>query len=701
MTINSYISQATHIQESQIQSVLTLLNEGATIPFIARYRKDQTGNLEDHQIFTIQKHSTQYEEIVKRKESILQSIENLAIENADEIKNKINVCWNKKDLEDLYAPYKAKKNTKASIARANGLEGLAKIIMSQNNQPINIKPFIKNNIQTEEDAINGALDIIIEWISESVYSKNSLRRFYNKEAILATKFKKDASSELYKDYEYFSQLAHKMPSHRVLAILRGIEEGILQSSFIIDKNRALEILDKNFIKTNNTQSKLVQKAIQQAFTKNLKPSLEKELLKEIKQKADKTAIEVFSKNLEQLLLTAPIGKKNTLAIDPGFKSGCKIVVLNAQGDLLEDSIIYPHPPINKTTEASKVIQHLSQKHQIQYITIGNGTAGRETEKFIKSIVLNPTIQIHLVSECGASVYSASEIGREEFPNKDVTVRGAVSIGRRTMDPLAELVKIDPKSLGVGQYQHDVDQTLLKTELDYVVTRAVNKVGVQLNTASKHLLQYIAGIGPTLAQNIVQYRTENGKFLNIQNLKKVPRLGNKAFEQAAGFLRIEGDEILDNTAIHPEQYDIVLSICKKLNLKKEQLLGNKEVENILKDTDFVNSIGINTLKDIVSELQKPNIDPRTPIHQIEFNNHINQIEDLFEGMVLQGKVNNLTNFGAFVDLGIKENGLIHISQIANQFINNPAEVLQLHQIVTVKIIEINLAQKKISLSMKNL
>ncbi|GGF77580.1 Tex family protein [Wenyingzhuangia marina] len=694
------IANNTQLAQNNIQAVLDLLNEGATVPFIARYRKDQTGGLEDHEIFKIQKEAISIEELVKRKEYVLETLKELKIDNTQLIDN-IKSCWDKKQLEDLFAPYKSKRKTKASVAKENGLEGLAKIIMSQKSDQINIQPFIKNNIKNETEAIEGAMDIISEWITEHSYSKNQLRRLFNREGVLKSKIKKgkETEAQVYKTYFEFEQKATRLPSHRILAILRGTNEGLLSSGISIDKQTAIELLERNFIKSKNKSAEIVKQAIANTYGKSLKPSLEKELLNELKLKADVEAIQVFSKNLEQLLLAAPIGKKNVLAIDPGFKTGCKVICLNKQGDLLEDTIIYPHPPQQQHSKSIDKVLQLLNKHKIETIAIGNGTAGRETETFIKSINLAKDIAIYLVNENGASIYSASEIGREEFPNHDITVRGAVSIGRRLMDPLAELVKIEPKSIGVGQYQHDVDQTLLKTELDHVVEKCVNKIGVQLNTASKYLLQYIAGIGPGLAKNIVEYRAKNGKFNSLNELKKVSRLGDKAFEQCAGFLRVQGKQPLDNTGIHPEQYSVVNQIAKEQKLSIENLIGNKDILSLNNDINLQEQIGKLTLNDLLNELAKPNIDPRKQEDQLEFSKNITTINDLHDGMILQGQVSNITNFGAFIDLGIKENGLVHISQITHQFINSPNDVLHLNQIVTVKVIQLDLDNKRIGLTMK--
>ncbi|NIJ44654.1 uncharacterized protein FHR24_001093 [Wenyingzhuangia heitensis] len=694
------VAKLTNISEGKVNTILNFLNEGATIPFIARYRKDQTGGLEDFEIFNIQKQSVLVDEIIKRKAHILDTLNNQQI-NDTTLLNRIENSWDKKELEDLFLPYKTKRKTKASVAKENGLEGLAKIIMSQSGSDVNAIRFVKGAIKNEEEAISGALDIVSEWITEHSYSRNQLRRLFTREGMLFSKLKKgkEQEAQTYKTYFEFEQKATRVPSHRILAILRATDEGLLSSGISVDKTTAITQLEKNFIKGNNKASKLLQQAIATTYTKNLKPALEKELLKEIKQKADIDAVNVFSKNLEQLLLASPVGKKRVLAIDPGFKTGCKVVCLNEQGDLLADTIIYPHPPQKQEIKSKDTLSSLVKKHRIEAIAIGNGTAGRETETLVKSISFTADVAIYLVNENGASVYSASEIGREEFPNHDITVRGSVSIGRRLMDPLAELVKIDPKSIGVGQYQHDVDQSLLKSELDHIVERCVNKIGVQLNTASKYLLQYISGIGPALAQNIVDYRTENGKFTNINQLKKIPRLGNKAFEQCAGFLRLQGDQPLDNTGIHPELYKEVSQIAKQLKVNSNDLIGNKEVLTLVDDEQLQNKIGVLALTDLLNELAKPNQDPRNQEDQLTFDENITNINHLHEGMILQGQVSNITNFGAFIDLGIKENGLVHISQITDKFISSPNDVLQLNQVVNIKVIQLDLDQKRIGLTMK--
>ncbi|MGY6648452.1 helix-hairpin-helix domain-containing protein [Wenyingzhuangia sp. IMCC45574] len=700
MNNSQQVAKLTHINQKQVNTVLTLLNDGATIPFIARYRKDQTGGLEDHEVFLIQKQNDLVNELIKRKAHILDTLAAQQVSD-EKLVSKIENSWDKKELEDLFLPYKTKRKTKASVARENGLEGLAKIIMSQNNYGINAGRFVKGAVKTEEEAIQGALDIVNEWIVEHTYSRNQLRRLFQREGMLFSKLKKgkDEEAKTYKTYFEFEQKATKVPSHRVLAILRATEEGLLSSGISVDKTTAIAQLERNFVKGNSESANLIKQAIQTAYSKSLKTALEKELIKEIKQKADVDAVAVFSKNLEQLLLASPIGKKRTLAIDPGFRTGCKVVCLNAQGDLLEETVVYPHPPQQQTHKTIDTLTRLVNKHQIEAIAIGNGTAGRETESLVKSIRFENEIAMYLVNEDGASIYSASEIGREEFPDYDITVRGAVSIGRRLMDPLAELVKIDPKSMGVGQYQHDVDQSLLKTELDHIVEKCVNKIGVQLNTASKYLLQYIAGIGPGLAQNIVDYRKENGKFTNINQLKKVPRLGNKAFEQCAGFLRIQGEQPLDNTGVHPEQYKETELIAKQLKISVKEMIGNQSILSLSNDTSLQEKLGTLTLTDLLNELAKPNQDPRNQDDQLSFDKNITSIEHLHEGMVLKGQVTNITNFGAFVDLGIKENGLIHISQISDTFISSPNDVLHLNQVVRVKILQLDLNNKRIGLTMK--
>jgi len=698
----SLISKYTGLPEKNVKAVVALLEDGATVPFIARYRKDMTGGMEDINVFEVQKQLARYKELEKRKKHICSVIDELGKLNPD-LKEKIDSCWDEKILEDLYLPYKPKRQTKAEVARKNGLEGLAKIIIKQEQQYLsNVIPrFIKGNIKTEEDAISGAQDIIAEWISERQNTRDRIRRTFNYDGELFSKLKKgkEAAAEKYELYFDFSQKATKAPSHRVLAILRGTEEGFLSSGIKVDKTRILDDMNRYFIKGNGEASGIVEQAVKDAYQRLLKPTIENELLKEIKLKADHEAIKVFAKNIRQLLMVPPLGSKNILAIDPGFKTGCKVVCLDKQGNLVHNETIFPHPPQNKFTAAASKIGGLANAYKIEAIAIGNGTAGRETENLVKKVHFNKPVEVYTVNENGASIYSASTIGREEFPDYDVTVRGSVSIGRRLMDPLAELVKIDPKSVGVGQYQHDVDQTLLKTELDYVVESCVNQVGVNVNTASKYLLQYVAGVGPVLANNIIEYRTENGAFKSRDELKNVPRMGAKVFEQCAGFLRVKGNNNLDYTSVHPEQYKTVTAIAKSFNKKVEDLIEDENIVNSNIDTNLIEQVGKLTLQDILKELAKPGFDPRKKIKKFNFDDTLKTINDVKEGMIIPGLVTNLTNFGAFVDIGIKENGLVHISHITDRFISSPMEELDLNDYVKVKVISVDVAKKRIRLSIK--
>lgn len=700
---SSLISKNINLPEKDVKAVITLLDGGATVPFIARYRKDMTGGMEDINVFEVQKQLAKFKELEKRKTHICSVIEEQGKLSSD-LKEKIDNCWDEKMLEDIYLPFKPKRQTKAEIARQNGLEGLAKIIIKQEQQHLGntINRFIKGNIKTEEDAIAGAKDIIAEWISERQNTRDRIRRTFNYDGELYSKLKKgkEQEAEKYELYFDFSQKATKAPSHRVLAILRGTDEGFLTSGIKVDKDRILEDMNRYFIKGSGEASDIVKLAVKDAYQRLLKPTIENELLKEIKLKADQEAIKVFAKNMRQLLMVPPLGSKNILAIDPGFKTGCKVVCLDKQGNLKHNETIFPHPPQNKFSASASKISSLANAYKIEAIAIGNGTAGRETENLIKKVHFDKPVDVFTVNENGASIYSASPIGREEFPDYDVTVRGSVSIGRRLMDPLAELVKIDPKSVGVGQYQHDVDQNLLKTELDYVVESCVNQVGVNVNTASKYLLQYVAGVGPVLAQNIIDYRTENGPFSSREEIKKVARMGAKVFEQCAGFLRVKGDNVLDNTSVHPEQYKTVKAIAKSLNKKVEDLIEDETLVNTPIDEKLVAQVGKLTLEDILKELAKPGFDPRKKIKKFNFDESLKSINDVKEGMVLPGLVTNLTNFGAFVDIGIKENGLVHISHITDRFISSPMEELDLNDFVRVKVIAVDVAKKRIGLSIKD-
>lgn len=704
-TIVDLIQKTTNLPLTSVQNTVGLLKEGATIPFIARYRKERTGSLNENQITTIQKAYQNTLDLIKRKEYILKVIDEQG-NLTPKLKQEINNTWDENKLEDLYLPYKRKATTKASVAIANGLEPLAKLIMQQQNRSLyKIAETYRNaKVKTADAAIEGAKHIIAAWISESQYVRERIRKVYQRSAIITSKVvtKKKIEAEKYKDYFDFSQSLNRCPSHRLLAIYRGEKSGYLRVKITVDSTEVVPILDKKYITSNGECADHIQGAIDDSLKRLIFPSIENEYRKISKQKADIEAINVFSENLKQLLLAPPLGSKNMIAIDPGFRSGCKVVCLGENGDLLHDTIIYPHPPQMKVEEAKNKIFQLANKYKSEAIAIGNGTAGKETVALCKSINFENEIDIHLVNESGASIYSASKVAQEEFPNYDLTVRGSVSIGRRLMDPLAELVKIDAKSIGVGQYQHDVDQNLLKESLDRAVESCVNAVGINLNTASKHLLSYVSGLGPTLAANVVKYRTENGAFTDRKQLKKVARMGAKSFEQAAGFLRIrEGANPLDTTAVHPESYAVVKCMAKDAKVKVENLLHNKSLLDSLDLKRYVSaSIGMPTLKDIVNELAKPGIDIRGEAEAFHFSDGINSIADLKIGMVLPGVINNITKFGAFVDIGIKESGLIHISQITDRFIKDPAEVLRLNQQVQVKVMDVDESRKRISLSMKD-
>ena len=704
-TIVDLIQKITNLPLASVQNTVALFKEGATIPFIARYRKERTGSLDENQISAIQKAYQNTQDLIKRKEYILKVLEEQGNLTSN-LKKEINNTWDENILEDIYLPYKRKATTKASVAIANGLEPLAKLIMQQQNKSLyKVAESYKNlKVKTVDAAIEGARHIISAWISESQYVRDRIRKVYQRSSIIYSKVvaKKKVEAEKYKDYFDFSQALNKCPSHRLLAIYRGEKSGYLRVKISVDKEEIVPILDRKYISSNGECADHIKEAIDDSLKRLIFPSIENEYRKLSKQKADIEAINVFSENLKQLLLAAPLGSKNMIAIDPGFRSGCKVVCLGKNGDLLHDTIIYPHPPQMKVEEAKDKVFNLAKKYKTEAIAIGNGTAGKETVALCKSIQFDNEIDIHLVNESGASIYSASKVAQEEFPNHDLTVRGSVSIGRRLMDPLAELVKIDAKSIGVGQYQHDVDQNLLRESLDRAVESCVNAVGINLNTASKHLLSYVSGLGPTLAANVVQYRTENGAFTDRKQLKKVPRMGAKSFEQAAGFLRVrDGINPLDTTAVHPESYTVVKRIAKDANLKIANLLNNKSLLDSLDLKRYVSDdIGMPTLRDIVSELAKPGLDIRGEAEAFHFSEGINVISDLKIGMVLPGVINNITKFGAFVDIGIKESGLVHISQITDRFIKDPAEVLRLNQQVQVKVMDIDEGRKRVSLSMKD-
>jgi protein Tex len=700
-----FIKSVVNTADKNIEATLKLLSEDCTIPFISRYRKDQTGNLDEVEIENIAKLSKQYDEIVKRKDSILKTIEEQG-QLTSELKLKIQNSFDLQEIEDLYLPYKKKKKTKADVARENGLEPLAKIIMAQNNDEIEFEAskYISKNVMNEDEALQGARDIIAEWINENIYVRKNLRRLFQRKATVTTKVvKKKAEEEdaqKFKQYFDWSEPISKAPSHRLLAMLRAEKEGFIKLKVEVDDEEAIDFIEENTLKGKNESTEQVKIAIKDSYKRLLEPAISNETLQEAKAKADEKAIEVFAGNLGQLLLAPPLGEKRILAIDPGYRSGCKVVCLDEKGDLLYNETIYPHAPQNESAMAMKKIRSMVNAYNIEAISIGNGTASRETEFFIKKIAFDKPVQVFVVSEAGASVYSASKIAREEFPTYDVTVRGSVSIGRRLSDPLAELVKIDAKSIGVGQYQHDVDQAKLKEELDNTVVRCVNSVGININTASKSLLSYVSGIGEKMAENIVAYRSENGPFEDRKQIKKVPRLGEKAYQQAAAFIRIkDGKNPLDNSAVHPEAYKIVEKMAKDLKISVEDLIGNKEKISQIKLENYITEeIGILGLKDIVKELEKPGLDPRKSAKVFEFDPNVKTIKDLRTGMILPGIVNNITAFGCFVDVGIKESGLVHISQLKEGFVSDVNEVVKLHQHVQVKVVEVDEARKRIQLTM---
>ncbi|HOO85509.1 MAG TPA: Tex family protein [Prolixibacteraceae bacterium] len=700
------VASKTGLPIERVKNTILLLKEGATIPFIARYRKELTGSFDEVQIAAIQKEYQYFTDLESRKETILKTIEEQGC-LSDELKLKIESTYDATELEDIYLPYKPKKRTRATIAREKGLEPLAKIMMGQFEWDIHkkAKAFVNEQVDSVDDALAGARDIVAEWISENSRARDSVRWLFKKMAIIESKIikGKDAEAQKYRDYFDWSEPLARCASHRYLAIKRAEKEGFLRINIGIDEQVAQEKLENIFLRGNTSCREQVKIAIKDSFKRLLSPSIETEFNQLWKQKSDNEAIAVFSENLRQLLLAPPLGQKRVLAIDPGYRTGCKVVCLDEQGNLLHNETIFPHPPQREVRESAKKISTMVEAYKIDAIAVGNGTAGRETEQFIKYLKFNRTIQVFSVNEDGASIYSASKIARDEFPNFDVTVRGAVSIGRRLMDPLAELVKIEPKSIGVGQYQHDVDQKQLQQELDRVVESCVNLVGVNLNTASKSLLTYVSGLGPQLAQNIVDYRKENGDFTSRNELKNVPRLGAKAFEQSAGFLRINNAiNPLDNTAVHPESYAIVDKMAKHLNTDVKKLIDSEELRKQLNLNDFVsNSIGLPTLTDIMTELAKPGRDPREKIQFFEFDEHVKTINDLKAGAILPGIITNITRFGAFVDIGIKENGLVHVSQITEKYIDDPAKVLKLNQHVKVKIVDVDLVRKRIQLTMKGL
>ena len=699
----SLIASILQLTEKQIRNAIQLFNEGATIPFVSRYRKEMTDGMDEVQLGDTKEQYDKLCELAKRKVAVLKSIEEQGKLTVD-LTTRIDNCWNITELEDIYLPYKPKRRTRAEIAREWGLEPLAMKLMKQesNNVEFLAQSFVKGEVVDAANALKGARDIIAEWMNENETARNAIRTIFAREAVITSKLikGKEEEAQKYRDYFDMNEKLSRCSSHRLLAIRRGESEGFLRVSISPEEDHCLDRLDRIFVKGETESAQQVAESVTDAYKRLLKPSIETEFASVSKAKADTEAIRVFAENLKQLLLSPPLGQKRVLGIDPGFRTGCKVVCLDAQGNLLHNETIYPHPPVNETSQAMRKVQKMVEAYDIQAVAIGNGTAGRETEQFIQNTRFDREVKLYVVSENGASIYSASKIARDEFPEYDVTVRGAVSIGRRLMDPLAELVKIDPKSIGVGQYQHDVDQSQLKKALDHTVENAVNRVGVNLNTASKHLLVYISGLGPQLAQNIVDYRTENGAFKSRKQLMKVPKMGAKTFEQCAGFLRIpDSIQILDNSAVHPESYGIVESMAKDLKMEIKELIHAKDLKKSLDLQKYITpTVGLPTLNDILLELEKPGRDPRSEIQVFEFDPNVKKITDLRIGMELPGIVTNITNFGAFVDIGIKENGLIHLSQMADRYISNPAEVVSVHQHVKVRILEVDVERKRVQLKL---
>ena len=706
MNFVNKISQEFGVSTRVAENVIKLLGEGATVPFIARYRKEMTDTMNEETVADVKKRLEQLDELEKRKEFVLKSIAEQE-KLTPELEKQINNAETLQDVEDLYLPYKPKRRTKAEIARQKGLEPLAKMIMAQNSDDVNgmAKRFIskEKDVNNEEEALKGACDIIAEWVSENINGRNRIRKIYHRDGVISSTLvkSKEAEAQTYKQYFDFSEPIAKAPSHRILALFRAEDEGLLKVKLSINADDALNVLDSIFLRNDNASTDLVQDAIDDAWKRLLEPSMETEMRALYKEKADEVAVKVFAENLRQLLLAAPLGKKRVLALDPGFRTGCKVVILNEYGALVHNETIYPHPPQNETGKSAAKIAHLVQAYKVDVIAIGNGTAGRETEDFVKGIRFDRDITAVMVNESGASIYSASKVARDEFPDYDITVRGAVSIGRRLMDPLAELVKIDPKSIGVGQYQHDVNQKMLGDELNAVVESCVNAVGVELNSASEQLLSYVSGVGPQLAGSIVKYRNENGGFTSRKQLLEVPRLGSKAFEQCAGFLRIHGaKQPLDASAVHPESYHIVEKMAKKLGVNVSELIGNEELIAKINPKEFIEKdFGIETINDIIDELKKPGRDPRKSFEVFEFDKNIRTINDLRQGMQLVGIVTNITAFGCFVDVGVHQDGLVHISQMSNSYITDPNQVVKLNQKVKVTVTDVDIPRKRISLSMK--
>ncbi len=701
-----YICSRISVSEKAVKNTIALLNEDCSIPFIARYRKEITGNIDEVAIGQIASLKEQFEALEKRKNTVLNAIEEQGLLR-EELRLKISNATTLTAIEDLYLPFKKKRKTKAEVARKNGLEPLAKILMHQKTDTVEntANRFLNSSVPTSGKALEGARHIIAEWINDRADIRNVIRKEMQRFAIITSKVvqkvAKEKGAQRFKDYFDWSENLSRIPSHRLLALLRAEKEGYLKIKVVLDDVSILEKLDRKLIRATNASAAEVQLAIGDAYKRLLFPSLSNEALQTAKSRADENAIKVFAKNLQQLLLGSPLGEKRILAIDPGFRTGCKIVCLNKQGTILYNDTIFPHTKKNEKFDAEHRLKQVTKKYQTDAIAIGNGTASRETEELVRAITFDTPVEVFVVSEAGASIYSASSIAREEFPTLDVTVRGAISIGRRLADPLAELVKIDAKSIGVGQYQHDVDQTKLKKSLDNVVAHCVNKVGVNINTASVSLLQYVSGVGQKLAENIVQFRNENGAFISRKEIKKVPRYGEKAFEQSAGFLRIKnGNNPLDNSGVHPECYGLVKKIAKDLGYPINQVIGNKEILNRIELQNYVtDTFGIPTLQDILKELEKPGLDPRTKATVFRFSEEIKKIEDLKIGMVLPGIVNNITNFGCFVDIGLKESGLVHISNLSNTFVKDVNEYITLQQQVKVKILEVDLQRKRIQLSMR--
>ncbi|MEY3964839.1 MAG: hypothetical protein RL263_7 [Bacteroidota bacterium] len=710
--VEQRIAELLGLKPWQVKAVLDLISEGATVPFMARYRKEKTGNLDEVEIGKIKDEAERIDVLQKRKQTVLEKIEELG-KLTPELRKSIEACTEISQVEDLYLPYKARRKTRADVAREKGLEPLAKEIFEQKNQRIlnQLDQFLNDQVSSEEEALAGARDIIAEWINEDAEIRASLRDLFENQATISSKAargkKDDAEAQKFRDYFEYSEPLRRCPSHRFLAMNRGVDLGFLKVSVEPEEERAIALLKRKFLKGYSELTDQVKLAMNDAYSRLLQPSLENEMLSLFKEKSDEDAISVFALNAQQLLLASPVGQKAMMALDPGFRTGCKLVCLSATGDLVFNSTIYPHEPQREVVKSKQILFDAIKKYNVEAIAIGNGTAGRETLSFVNDALseakMTQDISVYMVNEAGASIYSASEAAREEFPNQDVTVRGAISIGRRLMDPLAELVKIDPKSIGVGQYQHDVNQTLLSKRLQSVVESAVNKVGVNLNTASKHLLSYVSGLGPSLAQNIVNYRKENGAFKSRSELKKVPRLGDKAFEQCAGFLRVrDGKNPLDNSSVHPERYSVIEQMSKDLGVKVHDLIGREELIEKIEAKNYVNekeSLGLLTLQDILQELKKPGLDPRGEAQNIVFEDGVKSINDLEIGMELNGIVTNVTNFGAFVDIGVKQDGLVHISQLSKQFIKHPSEAVSLGQQLKVRVTEVDLQRKRIGLTAK--